>query len=166
MDFQSRIAARRTELANNAREAERKAAAQAQAQSAAEQLQREAALDSIAADLSRDEVILVRQGDELAIIGSPLPALDVVGLRRSKIESLLTREARKLWTPGQNWQVISLIVAGAFLTTFYGLGLFLILGGVLRRGALNKRYRAEVRRRYPTLFPVEETLSPPAASSE
>ena len=156
MDLQAQIAARRAELKQKADEAQRAASevarAQAKARQDADQMRRAKAMDEIAADLSRSGTSVQRNGDELEIANA-LPLLDIEGLRRSKVKSLLQREARKRWSPGQNWQVIALIVAGFFLVTFYGLGLLLIAAGMLRRSALNKRYQAEVRSQYPGLFP-------------
>jgi hypothetical protein len=159
MDIQSKVAARRAELEESAREAQRTAANEARAREAAKQAQREEALEAIVADLSQDGVKVRRQGDHLDLAAAPLPILDIEGIRRTQVESLLKREARKLWTPAQNWQVIAPIVAGFFLLSLNGLGLLFILGGLVRRSALNKRYRAEVRQQHPVLFPAELAAS-------
>lgn len=159
MDFQSQVEARRAELKASAREAQAVAAQKDQERRAAEQERREEALDTIAANLSQHCATIVRHGDDLAMEATQVPTLDVEGLRRSKVDRLLKREARKMWTPGENWQVITLIVAGVFLITFYGVGLLLILGGVLRGSALNGRYREAVRQSYPALFPSDQAAS-------
>lgn len=151
MDFQSQIAARRAELERTARQAQVAAVAETQAQQAVERAEREKALSAIATDLTRRGVNVTRQGEELAFSQSSRPQLDLAGLRKSKVQGLVNREARRMWSPGENWQVIGLIVSGLFLTTFYGLGLVLILLGVMRRSALNKRYRALLNQRHPAL---------------
>lgn len=160
MDFQAQVAARRAELEEKARRAKTASAEEARSRQVVEQVRREAALTVIAADLSNRGVEVVRRGDELVIADPIVSAIDIDGLRRDKVALLLNREARKLWSTGENWQVISLIVAGVFLITFYGFGLLVILGGMLRGSTLNKRYRAEVRLRYPGLFPPDQATAP------
>lgn len=156
MDVQAKVAARRVELEETARRAQAASAEEVRSRQIVEQARREEALTAIAADLSTGEVKVARQGDELVIAAPFVPAIDIDGLRRDKVARLLKREARKLWSPGENWQVIGLIVGGLFLITFYGVGLLVILGGMLRGSTLNKRYRAEVQRRYPGLFPPKQ----------
>lgn len=159
MDVQAQVAARRAELEENARKAKVASAEEARSRQIAEQAKREEALNVIAADLSNSEVEVVRQGDDLVIADPIIPIIDIDGLRKNKVARLLNSEARKLWSPSENWQAIGLIVAGIFLTTFYGVGLLLILGGMLRSAVLNKHYRAVVRQRYPGLFPPEKVAA-------
>lgn len=132
MDFQSQVAARRAQLEQQQRAAQKAAAEETKARravaaeraraiEAAAQAQRVEALDVIASDLSQHGADVVRVGDELALAEPPIAALDVEAFRRAKVKRLLKREARKMWTPGQNWQVIGLIVSGVFLITLYGL---------------------------------------------
>lgn len=162
MDMQAKIAARRAEIETQTRESHRLATEATKAEQAAAEAQRVQALDEIAAEVSRDGLDVQRQGGELkATAKVPIP-LDVDGLKRSAVDKLLGREARKMWTPAENWQVITLIVAGVFLITAYGLGLGLILVGLINRNALNKRYKAELRQRYPAVFLEPQT--PPSAT--
>lgn len=159
MDFQSQVAARRAEREQVARQAQKIASEQARTQALAERAQRENALEAIAADLSNDDIKVVRQGEDLTILQSPTPALDLERLRRSKIERLLKHEARKMWSPAENWQVIGLIVGGvALLPWVFPLGLLVFGVGGWRSWALNKRYRATVRRRYHAVFSSEPTV--------
>lgn len=152
MDIKSQVAARRAELERQAREA-------AEARRATEKAQREEVLDTLAEELSGPDLTVKRQGEELEILEAPPPAINIQGLKESKVRSLINREARKLWTPAENWQVIGPIVAGVFLITFYGLGLALILFGVMRGSLLNTEYRASVRQRYRALSDFSETKS-------
>ncbi|HCJ28243.1 MAG TPA: hypothetical protein DHV63_02850 [Pseudomonas sp.] len=157
MDFQSQVAARRAEREQVAREAQKIASEQARTQALAERAQRENALEAIAADLSNDDIKVVRQGEDLTILQSSTPTLDLEGLRRSKIDKLLKHEARKMWSAAENWQVIGLMVAGVFLIPwFWVLGLLVFGVGGARRWALSNRYRAQVRRQYPVLFPPNQ----------
>lgn len=147
MDIQQQVAARRAELVK--REEDRKAA------DAAEVAQREAerreqakeALDGIASDMG-----LAVEGDELALAKQTVPPLDTEGLKQSKIDALLNREARKRWTPGENWQVIGSIVGGICLIHLGGLGFVPLLFGLWRRSAINRKYRTAVRTDYPAIF--------------
>ena len=149
MDMQAKIAARRAELENQTRENNRLVAEHAQAQ-------RKQALTEIASEVSKEGLEVHRQGDKLVTSKVERAPLDFDGLKRSAIDKLLSEEARKIWTPAENVQVIAMIVAGVFLIAFYGLGLVLIVIGLLARNGLNKRYKAELRRRYPTVFPISE----------
>lgn len=153
MDFQSQVAARRAELEKKAREDQAVAAQQVQMRQAAEQAQRDAALDSIAADLSGDALKIVRQGHELVVFDKPIAPLNVEGLRKEQIAKLLNREARKMWTPGQNWQVIAPMVLGLCLLPviwLFSAPLFIFSG--VRRDLLNKRYKSVLVQRYPEIF--------------
>lgn len=156
MNMQDRIAARRAELESQTRESNRLAAEFAEAQRAAAQAQRKQALNEVAAEVSKAGLEVNREGDKIVTSKFEGAPLDFDGLKRSAIDKLLNEEARKMWTPAQNWQVIAMIVAGFFLITLYGLGLALIVVGLLARNGLNKRYKGELRGRYPTVFPISE----------
>ena len=147
MDIQQQVAARRAELVK--REEDRKAADAAEAaQREAERRQQERdALDSIANDMG-----LAVEDDELTLAKQPIPPLDTEGLKQSKIDTLLNREARKRWTPGENWQVIGSIVGGICLIHLGGLGFVPLLFGLWRRSAINRKYRTAVRADYPAIF--------------
>lgn len=147
MDIQQQVAARRAELVK--REEDRKAAdaAEAAQRETERREQEKKALDTIASDMG-----LTVEGDELAIIKQPIPPLDTEGLKQSKIDALLNREARKRWTPGENWQVIGSIVGGICLIHIGGLGFVPLLFGLWRRSAINRKHRAAVRADYPAIF--------------
>ena len=156
-DIQAKIAARRAELD---REEKEKIASQAAAkieQQAEQQLQERAALGNIATDLSVDGVTVQLEGDELAIIDAPLPSLDVEGLKQSKIKNLLAREARKRWTPRENWAVITCIVSGIWLMLLgpgFVLGFLPLLFGIWQGSEINKKHRTAVKEAYPSIFEV------------
>lgn len=153
MDLQSQVAARRAELEKKAREDQAVAAQQVQAREAAELARRDAALDSIAEELSGGPMKVARQGHELVVVDEPIEPLDVDGLRINQIKKLLNREARKMWTPAQNWQVIAPMVAGLCLLPIiwiFSAPLFIFSG--IRRDLLNKRYKNALMQRYPELF--------------
>lgn len=151
MDIRAKVEARKAELAAEDT-AGRMAADQAeQARLEAQRARREIALDEIAQDISQDGVDLRRKGDEIELVPE-LEPLDVDGLRQVKLRNLLNREGRKLWSRGDNWLVISLIVAGLFLIPLSGAGLILIVAGLWRGDLLNKKYRAVVTEKYPGIF--------------
>lgn len=158
MDFQAQVAARRAEIDKRARDDQKVAAEQLRLQQEAEQAQREAALDAIALEISvsNDDVEVVRQGNRLAIVQPPVEPIDLAGLRRAEIKKLLKREARKMWTPDQNWVVIAPTVAALCLLPFawYFSGVLAIVAGIARYN-FEKRYEAELRLRHPSLFAVE-----------
>lgn len=151
-DIQSKIAARRAELAQSEKDQKAQQVAVEAKRQVAQQQQMNAALDDIASGLSAGGVTLKRDGDELAIVEAPLPPLDVEGLKQSKVEALLKREARKRWTPGENWLVVGCIVGGVCLIHLGGFGFVPLLIGLWRRSAINKKHRAAVRESYPGIF--------------
>ncbi|MCC2602410.1 hypothetical protein LKO31_08070 [Sphingopyxis sp. FBM22] len=159
-DMQSKVAARRAQLAQQEREAGAKAAVATAQRQLALQQQKEAAVDTIAAELSINGVAVVGNGDELSIVDQPLPPLDVEGLKHAKIDSLLKREARKLWSPGENWLVIGCIVGGICLIHLGGLGFIPLLFGLWRGSAINKKHRATVREAYPDIFDTSNSAMP------
>ena len=73
-------------------------------------------------------------------------------VKRSALESLLKREARKAWTPRENWLVVGTIAAGVALLHIPFLGIPLLIFGLWRRSVTNKRHRAVLLGRYPHLF--------------
>jgi hypothetical protein len=152
VDIHAQVSARRAELEQQQREAADQAARRAQDQRAAEQQQRLQAMDRIAGDLSINGVAVSHVDGELHIAPSNPAPLDVTALKQSKLKGLLNREARKRWSPGDNWLVISLIVVGICTILMRGLGLVLIAIGFWRRHVLNKRYRVEVRALHPGVF--------------
>lgn len=160
MDFQSKIAARRAEIAQQDEDGRKAAEAALEAQAAAEAARRRTALDNIAADMSLHGVPVHRQGDELELTPSNPEPLNLEGLRRNKLERLLRREARRMWTPTDNWVVISLIVSGLLIAIpTAGVGLLLTLGGLIRRALLNKRYAGVIAGRHPDLLgPIHEAM--------
>lgn len=151
MDIRAKVEARKAELAagdlaakNAAEEAER-------ARIEAERARREAALDNIAKGISQDGIKVQRRGEEIELMPE-LEPLDAEGLRKDKLRNLLNREARKLWSPSENWMVITLIVAGICLIGFSIFSLVLSVAGLAHRQNLNKKYRAVVAAKYPGVF--------------
>ena len=146
MDIRSQVAARREQLEREARDTQKLAVEDAKTR-------RNEALEAIAADLSRQDVEVVREGDRLALTRPAAAPLDLDGLRLSEVKRLLDNEARRMWSPVENWQVIGPIVAGIFLAPwFWPIGAAIFACGIGRRRFLNERYRAEVRRKYPAMF--------------
>ncbi len=152
MDIHAQVAARRAELEKQQKDAAEQATRRAQEQRAVDEQQRHQAMDKIAKDLSTNGMAVTHVDGELHIDPPTPTPLDVAALKRSKLRGLLNREARKLWSPGDNWLVISLIVFGVCTILLNGLGLLLIAIGFWRRHALNKRYRAQFSARYPGVF--------------
>lgn len=151
MDIQKQVAARRAELLKQ--EADRKAAEEAMKARREEELatQRKQVVAGIANELSTAYAPVTAEGEELRM-ELPLPPLDVEGLRRSQIERLLKREARKRWSPGENWLVIGSIVGGITLMHIGLLGLAPLLFGLWFRSVVNKRYRNRLLKDYPHIF--------------
>lgn len=152
MDIQSKVAARRAELERQAQKAEAESRRIDMEIEEAKKKQRDDALDKLAVELSDDQVEIQRKDGELFLTERNLPPLDVDGLKKSKIEDILNREARKLWTPGENWQVIGCIVSGLCFIYLPIVTILLLIVGWARRSSLNQRYRAIVRDRYPQIF--------------
>ncbi|MBT2244715.1 hypothetical protein JQK15_14310 [Sphingobium sp. BHU LFT2] len=147
MDIQKQVAARRAQLAQQD-EDEKIAQAQAVARVEAEKTrQQQEALAAIA-----DDSGLVLKGSELELSEQPLPRIDVEGLKQSKVAALLNREARRRWTPWENWQVVGSIVGGICLIHLGGFGFIPFLFGLWRRSAINRKHRAAVRADYPAIF--------------
>lgn len=152
MDIHAQVAARRAELEKQQKDAADQVARRAQEQSAIDEQQRHQAMDKIAEDLSSKGVVLTHVDGELRMAPPAPTPLDVVALKRSKLKGLLNREARRLWSPGDNWLVISLIVFGVCTIFLSGIGLLLIAIGFWRRHVLNKRYRAQFSALHPGVF--------------
>jgi hypothetical protein len=152
MDLQKQIAERRAQLAvEEAKRKQAETAAEASRQAQTKK-QKAKAVEELAADLSTDQVKVKVDGDELDMEPVSLSAGDVEGLKDSKIAALLKREARKRWTPGQNWQVISLIAGGVCLLHLGGFGLIPLAIGLWRRSVVNKRHREALLEQYPEVF--------------
>lgn len=149
MDIHAQVAARRAELEKQKKDAADQAARRVQEQNALDEQQRREAMDKIAEDLSTNGLAVTHVDGELHMDPPTPTPLDVAGLKRSKLRGLLNREARKLWSPGDNWLVISLIVFGVCTILLNGIGLLLIAIGFWRRHVLNKRYRAQITALHP-----------------
>lgn len=156
MDFQAQVAARRAELERQAQHDRRVAAEQAREQREFEKAQHEAALDAIALEISTDDVEVVREGSRLAIVEKAAAPIDLEGLRRSEVEKLLRREARKMWAPGENWVVIAPTVAAFCILPFYWyFSLALWAWALFASSNFKTQYENKLRSRYPSLFPEE-----------
>lgn len=150
-ELQDRIAARRSELAKQKEEAEQQLKKKEEEAEIFRKQQEAVVLDSLASGLSNEQIRLRREGGELAMDQLVAPVIDAEGLKRSKLTRLLKREARKRWTPAENWWIISLIVSGV-CTLPLGFGLLFVGTGLLLRWKLNQRYREMVRSQYPEIF--------------
>lgn len=151
MDIQQKVAARRAELAKE--EADRKSAKYVEKAKREEALaeQRKQAVAGVAKELSTAYAPVIAEGEELRM-ALPLPPLDVEGLRKSQIERLLKREARKRWSPSENWLVIGSIVGGITFLHIGFLGFIPLLFGLWFRSIVNKRYRNRLLKDYPHIF--------------
>lgn len=158
-DMQSKVAARRAQLAEQEKQAAAEEVAVTAKRQVALQRQKEAAVENISAELSVNGVAVTRNGEELVITERALPLIDVEGLKQDKIDNLLKSEARKMWTPGQNWLVIGMIVGGACLLPAGGVGLLGLGVGLWARFAINKNHRATLRDTYPDIFSNSEKLT-------
>ena len=150
MDVQQQVAARRAELAKQQADRQTAEDIKKAERDEAEAEQRRQVTADIAAELSTAYAPVKAEGEDLTM-ALPLPPLDVEGMRKSKIEGLLKREARKRWSAGENWLVIGSIVGGICLLHVAGLGLIPLAFGLWFRSVVNKRYRTGLRRDYPHL---------------
>lgn len=161
MDIQAKVAARRKQLEIEQQEAARLERERIAAQKELEAEQRRTSLDQMAGQLSNERTKVVRDGDHLSIDGANGPEFDSSNFKGEATEDLLRYETRRMWTPGENWQVIGLIVAG-ICTIYIGvLGILLICIGLWRRQVVNKTHRHKLLDRYPDIFanvPRDETF--------
>lgn len=162
MNLQEQVAARRAELARSKQIEAAKATEAAKEQALAEQANRLVALQAVAAELSTPNIEIVAKGEQLKIVPPRLDLSDVEALKASEARKLLNREARKLWTTGENWLVISCISGGVCLLHIAGIGLVPLVVGLLKGSNLNKDYRRQVVEMYPelALVAVSKTATP------
>lgn len=165
MDIQAQVAARRAELARQAEDAARSEREAAAEKSRQQREHREASLDSLASELSAEGTPVERVGDELKIAEEPpFAALDPAEFKRTSLQALLGKEARRRWTPMQNWVVIASITAGLLLLVpAFPLGVLLVIIGFACRHSFNQRHRTELARDFPNLFGEFVAKSPAAA---
>lgn len=153
MDINEKIAARRAELARLEREADAETqAAKVQAE-AIEAARREAAAVALVAEINAgDEVEATHQGETVALVRTP----DLTGwspeMKQAALMRLFQREARRRWTPTDQWLAISLVAGGVCLIHVAGIGLVAIAAGLWCRARFNRRCREELREEYPELF--------------
>lgn len=149
MDIQAKVAARRAELQEQARLLKEQEAAVQTARLVQQQKAEDEALDAIARELSTPSVEVVRQGSELAIVEAQ--SVDTRGMKKAQIEKLFRREARKAWTPGENWLIIGSITAGACLIFLPLVGIPLLAFGLWRRSVTNRRHHERLVAKYADL---------------
>ena len=176
MDLQSQVAARRAELQRHAVKLKADARAAKTQKNIAESEQRAAALETLAQNLSTENVSIQSDGESLSLVDYEILPLNLDLLKRTEVEALLNREARRRWSPWENWQVIGSIVAGIImLIPIFPVAAALLGFGFYRRMALNKKYQTNVWQRYPHLSgwrepadnPTEyNNITPQRASSE
>ncbi|MFL6728192.1 MAG: hypothetical protein ACJ8FS_17005 [Sphingomicrobium sp.] len=154
MDIQAQVAARRAELARQAQESVRLDREAAAGRDRQERERRKAALDALATELSAAGTPVQAAGEELRIAEAPpFAALDPVEFKRTSLQAMLGKEARRRWTPGQNWLVIGSVTAGLLLLVpVFELGLLLLAIGFACRHSFNQRYRKQLVRDFPDLL--------------
>ena len=151
MDIKSQVEARRAQLVEEDKQASEARAAQTAKIRQLEEERRHGALDQIASDLSNGDVEVRRSGDELEIVPTLAP-IDIDGVRHSQLKKLLKQEARKRWSPAENWQVIGGIVLGICLLFVGGIGIVPLVLALSRRSTLQHRYMQQVMQEYPDIF--------------
>jgi hypothetical protein len=154
MDVQARVAARRAELARQQAQQQAEAKVAAAREKAEEQAQRVEILDDVAADMSTDTISVQRAGDRLTMKdATPRLVVDRSGLKASELDKLLNQEARKAWTPGENWWVIGCVVAGTLIVIPVPVvGCLLLFAGGAKWYHANKNHKEEMKRKYPEIF--------------
>lgn len=153
MDMNERIAARRRELAQQ--EAEKTVAAKAERDRAAEQEARaqKAAAAKITEEINTGgEAKAINDDGVVSLVHDPDAALFGPEIKNNVRRHLFKQEARKRWTPLDQWVVISLISGGICLLHLAGLGILFIGAGLICRHVFNKRCRRELREIYPNIF--------------
>lgn len=179
MDIRSKVEQRRAEREAQSRTVQAEAREATQREQVAfaearleERRRREDALDHIASDLSSDAATVIRENDKLKmahrLLYSQIKArshalhreqerLHAVQeyarqLSRPELEKLFRHEARQCWTPGDNWLVIVCISFGFGLLALPMASIPLLIIGFWRRSVLNKKYKEELKSRYPAIF--------------
>lgn len=153
MNINEQVARRRAELKQQEKQIIDDQRAAETTLKVAEQAQREAVIEELAAELTASGLPVSRENDALVMESAPPPPIDVDGLKRTAIARLLDREVRNRWTPGDNWLIIGLIVGGVTLLHLGGIGVVPLFIGLWRRGAINRRIRADVLALYPQFAP-------------
>jgi hypothetical protein len=153
-DFQARVAARRAQLASEAQELARLEKEAAERKRQDEQDRKIAMLDSLASELSGTGTPVVRHGERLEIAEpSPLEHLDPEDFNEEQLKNMLDREARRRWTPAENWLFIAPLTAGLLLLLpVFALGLILLVASVAYWLRTSDRYRTRLRLEFPQLF--------------
>jgi hypothetical protein len=141
-------------MAREAQETQRRERAAAVEKARLEREQREKALDALANEFSVEGAPVTKVGDQLVLTEeSPLAEIDPEQFKRSSLQSLFAREARRRWSPVENWVVIASITAGVLLLVpFFLVGLLLLGAGFCCRHWFNQRYKSELIRDFPKLF--------------
>ena len=153
MDLNAKIAARREERARLEQQAVAERAAEQTRAKVEEALQRESVAAALVHDINAGvEAEARRNGETVDLVHVPDPAVLSPDLKPKALKCLFHREARKLWTPLDQWMIISLVAGGICLIHLAGFGLLLILAGLIRRRAVDKRCRRQLREDYPDLF--------------
>lgn len=157
-DLNAKIAARRQELARQqeqqkvaiteeAQQRKRAEAAAVEAQRHTANSEKHAVIAQVADEMTAAGVPVSAEKGELAFVTPPPPPLDVQGLKQSAFDRLIKREARRMWTPFENWVVIGCLVAGVLLLPILLIGVLPLTLGLYVGSKTNKRYRRIVRER-------------------
>ncbi|MBB3858999.1 hypothetical protein GGQ88_000239 [Novosphingobium hassiacum] len=128
-DIQTKVAARRAELAQEEKIRSEKQAA-----------------------LAREQKI-IDQEERLKVAGESTTD----GLSPVEIEAILHKQAKSLWSTQDNVLVFGLVIGGLILLPVGGLGAIPIAIGLFMANSLGKRYRQTLRDRYPDKFGRADT---------
>lgn len=153
-DIQARVAARRAEVAEQARETEKRQREEDDLARQRDCDERRLLLDSLATEVSGDRVCVERQDDGLSIAEpSPLQFLSPDDVKRDELLKLFKREARQRWSPRENWLAIGFLTAGPLLLLLvFPLGVLLLLVGLSCRWQANNRHQNALKTEFPELF--------------
>lgn len=152
MDIQDKIAARRKQLASENVIAQEQAAQQQAEYDRQTQIELKQNLERLARETTEHGFPVIVKDDNIAASAPRIPIMDYDQIKAEKLSKFLKREARKLWTPGQNWKFFLLLGAGLYLLPFYGLGLLFLLGAWLNHRHFQKQHKEFLREAYLGVF--------------
>ena len=154
MDLSAKVEARRAELARQKTERAEQEKRIATALRERDEERNRQETERLAGALAQEGLPVTSDADSLILDElPPLAALDPADFSRRARERLLKKEARRRWTPGENWIVIASITAGLLLVIpTFAVGGVLVVAGWAIGQSFNRQHRTQLARDFPDLF--------------